>query len=192
MFRDLTLRHRHTYAAVFVHNSVALADYFALAVGQLLFDVLVQQLGVDFQLHIIFNIYSAADYVRDCKRVPLAVALNRVGNKQVVPAVLYLTEVHFYLVSYYTLTETADNSLFIDSVRIISAKKPLHSLLCSSDSENLTLGEQLRVMRLSAGFTIKQAADAVGIHRGTLMNYEVGRTMPKSTVVEKLIQLYKG
>ena len=77
-------------------------------------------------------------------------------------------------------------------MRVISAKKPLDSLLCSSDSENITLGEQLRVMRLSAGLTVKQAADTVGIHRGTLMNYELGRTEPKPKVAEKLIQLYKG
>ena len=36
MFRNFTLRHRHTHAAVLIRNSVTLADYFALAVGQLL------------------------------------------------------------------------------------------------------------------------------------------------------------
>ncbi|MBD5111823.1 MAG: helix-turn-helix domain-containing protein [Ruminococcaceae bacterium] len=96
------------------------------------------------------------------------------------------------MVSYYTLTETDDNSLFIRSVRIFSVKKPLDSLLCSSDFENLTLSEQLRVMRLSAGLTVKQAADAVGIHRGTLMNYELGRTVPKPAIVRKLMELYES
>lgn len=76
-------------------------------------------------------------------------------------------------------------------MRIISAKKPSYSLLCSEDINNLSVGEQLRVMRLHAGLTIEQAAQAVGVERRCVMNYELGKVkhMKKDTIA-KLFELY--
>ena len=114
---------------------------------------------------------------------------------------LFLSEVHFNLVSYYTPTETlrkqdcgnlCDNSTAV-SIRIIAAKKPRDSLLCAENIDELSVGERLRVLRLRAGLKIDEAAKAVGIDRGTLMNYELGRVrrMKRSTL-EKLERLYKN
>ena len=77
-------------------------------------------------------------------------------------------------------------------MRIISAKKPAYSLLCSEDTDTLSVGEQLRVMRLRAGLTIKQAAQAVEVERRCVMNYELGRVkhMKKDTLT-KLLMLYE-
>ncbi len=77
-------------------------------------------------------------------------------------------------------------------VRIISAKKPSYSLLCSENIEALPLGEQLRVMRLRTGLTIEQAAQATGVPRRRVMNYELGKVMRmKQDVISKLLKLYK-
>ncbi len=77
-------------------------------------------------------------------------------------------------------------------VRIISAKKPSYSLLCSENIEALPLGEQLRVMRLRTGLTIEQAAQAIGVERRRVMNYELGKVMRmKQDVISKLLKLYK-
>lgn len=99
-------------------------------------------------------------------------------------------KVHFNLIIYYTLTETANNSLYMRSVRIISAKKPSYSLLCSETPDELPIGEQLRVMRLHAGLTIEQAAQAVEVGRRCVMNYELGKVkhMKKDTLA-KLFEL---
>lgn len=69
------------------------------------------------------------------------------------------------------------------SIRIIAAKKPQGSLLCAENIDALSMGERLRVLRLRAGLKIDEAAKAVGIDRGTLMNYELGRVgrMKRST-----------
>ena len=68
------------------------------------------------------------------------------------------------------------SALYCGSVGIVNCKKPSDSLLCVSDFEDLSIGEQLKVMRLRSEFTIKDAAELAGIDRCTLMNYEWGRT----------------
>ena len=84
-----------------------------------------------------------------------------------------------------------DNSTAV-SIRIIAAKKPRYSLLCAENIESLKVGDRLRVLRLRAGLKIDEAAKAVGIDRGTLMNYEHGRVgRMKLTTLEKLFDLYK-
>ena len=70
------------------------------------------------------------------------------------------------------------------SVRIVCGKKPGYSLLCASETGELSDGQRLRVMRLRAGLTIWVAANMVGICRHTLMNYERGRTKVKAEVFE--------
>ncbi|MBP1542534.1 MAG: helix-turn-helix domain-containing protein [Oscillospiraceae bacterium] len=70
-------------------------------------------------------------------------------------------------------------------------KCPSDSLLCSSDIDELSIGEQLKVMRLRSGLTINEAARLAGIDRCTLMNYEQGRTTRvKRRTVERLIEIY--
>lgn len=76
------------------------------------------------------------------------------------------------------------------SVKVVRAKKPEDSLLCACDTEELTDGERLRVLRLRAGLTIRQAAEAVGICRHTLMNYESGKSIVKPAVYQRLTRLY--
>lgn len=74
--------------------------------------------------------------------------------------------------------------------RIISAKKPEYSLLCTEDYENLTAGERLRVMRLRAGYTIEQAARAIGVGRRVIMNYELSKVKRcKQRVLDELFNL---
>ena len=76
------------------------------------------------------------------------------------------------------------------SVRVVRGKKPGYSLLCAEADDNLPDGQRLKVMRLRAGLTIREAAEMVGICRHTLMNYESGRTKVKTVVVKKLQNLY--
>ena len=76
------------------------------------------------------------------------------------------------------------------SVKVVGAKKPEDSLLCACDMDTLTDGERLKVLRLRAGLTIRQAAEAVGICRHTLMNYESRRSKVKAAVRERLVRLY--
>ena len=103
---------------------------------------------------------------------------------------LDLAEMHFYLISYYTLTETHYDKYPCVSVRIVRSKKPGASLLCSKDLDKLTVGEQLRVMRLCAGYKIEQAASEIGVGRRVVMNYELGKVKKmKAVVVERLIKL---
>lgn len=105
---------------------------------------------------------------------------------------LDFAKVHFYLIIYNTLTETANTSLYAGSVRIISAKKPSYSLLCSETPNELPIGKRLRVMRLRAGLTIEQAAQTVGVGRRCVMNYELGKVKKmKKDTIEKLFKLYK-
>ena len=77
------------------------------------------------------------------------------------------------------------------SVRIVCGKKPGYSLLCAEATCELSDGQRLRVMRLRAGLTIREAAENVGICRHTLMNYESGRNKIKADVFEKLEYLYQ-
>ncbi|MBP0984662.1 MAG: helix-turn-helix transcriptional regulator [Oscillospiraceae bacterium] len=77
------------------------------------------------------------------------------------------------------------------SVRVVRGKKPGYSLLCASETDELSDGQQLRVMRLRAGLTIREAANMVGTCRHTLMNYESGRNKIKADIFEKLEYLYQ-
>lgn len=83
-----------------------------------------------------------------------------------------------------------DSAFWCGYVRVVGAKKPEDSLLCACDTEELTNGERLRVLRLHAGLTIRQAAELVGICRHTLMNYESGRAKVKPAVRERLVRIY--
>lgn len=71
------------------------------------------------------------------------------------------------------------------SVRVVWGKKPDDYLRCACDTEELTDGERIRVLRLRSGLTIRQAAEQVGICRHTLMNYENGRAKVKSEVSDR-------
>jgi len=82
------------------------------------------------------------------------------------------------------------SAFWCGSVKVVGAKKPEDSLLCACDMDTLTDGERLKVLRLHAGLTIRQAAEAVGICRHTLMNYESGRSKVKAEVRERLVRLY--
>ena len=76
-------------------------------------------------------------------------------------------------------------------VRVVHGKKPKDSLLCAENEDGLSGGQRLRVMRLRAGLTIREAAEIVGVCRHTLMNYENGRTKVKAEVFMKLQHLYQ-
>ena len=82
------------------------------------------------------------------------------------------------------------SAFWCGSVRVVGAKKPEDSLLCACDVNTLTDGKRLKVLRLRAGLTIRQTAEAVGICRHTLMNYESGRSEVNPEVRERLVRLY--
>ena len=85
------------------------------------------------------------------------------------------------------------NAVYAGSVRIVTAKKPEYSMLCSEENDGLTAGERLRVMRLRAGYTIEQAARAVGVGWRVIMNYELGKVKRrKQGVLDKLFGLYSS
>ena len=70
-------------------------------------------------------------------------------------------------------------------------KEPGYSLLCASETGELSDGQRLRVTRLRDGLTIREAGKMVGVCRHTLMNYESGRTKVKAQVFMKLQHLYQ-
>lgn len=82
------------------------------------------------------------------------------------------------------------SAFWCGSVKVVRAKKPEDSLLCACDGTTLTDGERLKVLRLRAGLTIRQAAEMIGICRHTLMNYERGSAKVKPAVYEKVVRLY--
>ena len=84
------------------------------------------------------------------------------------------------------------SAFWCGSVKVVGAKKPEDSLQCACDTEELTDGERLRVLRLRAGLTIRQASEQVGISRHTLMNYESGKTKIKPAVRERLVSSYSS
>lgn len=84
------------------------------------------------------------------------------------------------------------SAFWCGSVKVVGAKKPEDSLLCARDADMLTDGERLRVLRLRAGFTVRQAAEALGICRHTLMNYERGKTIAGPVLMDRLVRLYSG
>ena len=77
-------------------------------------------------------------------------------------------------------------------MRIVRGKKPEYSLLCAEVDDKLSDGQRLRVMRLRAGLTIREAAEMVKICRHTLMNYEGGRTKVKAPIEKRLVRLYQS
>lgn len=166
---------RLAHSPVFVGDAVALADYFALPVIKFLINKTVELFRINFKFHIFLDVYAAAEYVRDGERVALSVGLYRFVYVYLGELVLYFAEIHFYLVIYYTLTEMYCNAVYAESVRIIPARKPEYTLFCTENTDDLTAGERLRVMRLRAGYTIEQAAQAVGVERRCVMNYELGK-----------------
>lgn len=88
--------------------------------------------------------------------------------------------------------ETLGEPLYAGSVNVIGTKNPADAVLCSLDFEKLTLGEQLRVLRLKAGLTIEQAARSVGVGRRCVMEYELGKVKHmKRDTDAKLFKLYK-
>lgn len=48
----------------------------------------------------------------------------------------------------------------------------------------------LRAARVNAGYTLQQAADALGIHIMSVFGYEHGKTAPSIHVAQKLANLY--
>ena len=48
----------------------------------------------------------------------------------------------------------------------------------------------LKAARINAGLTQKEAAAALGITKGTLANYEMGKTVPKIDTAKKMVKLY--
>ena len=77
-------------------------------------------------------------------------------------------------------------------MRIVRGKKPEYSLLCAEVDDKLSDGQQLKIMRLRAGLTIREAAEMVKICRHTLMNYEGGRTKVKAPIEKRLVRLYQS
>ena len=90
----------------FVGDTVAFGDYFAFAVVELLFDEAVQLFGVDLEHDILFHIDVGAANICERQRIALGIGVDRVAYGDFGKLVLYLSEVHFYLVSNNTPTET--------------------------------------------------------------------------------------
>ncbi len=105
---------------------------------------------------------------------------------------------NFYLVSNNTPAKTIFSSenyspapVYGGAVRVVCCKFPRDPVICSERSDSLTVGERLRVMRLCAGFTIDEAARAIGVDKGTIMNYELGRVRRmKRETLHRLYSLY--
>ena len=77
-------------------------------------------------------------------------------------------------------------------MRVVRGKKPEYSLLCAEADDKLSDGQQLRVLRLRAELTIREAAEMVEICRHTLMNYESEKTIVKAPIKQKLVFLYQS
>ena len=77
-------------------------------------------------------------------------------------------------------------------MRIVRGKKPEYSLLCAEVDDKLSDGQRLKVMRLRAGLSIREAAEMVKICRHTLMNYESEKTIVKAPIKMKLMCLYQS
>ena len=90
-----------------------------------------------------------------------------------------------------TIPDMLNAAFRCGSVRVVHGKKPGYSMLCAEATDELSNGQQLRVLRLRTGLTIREAAEIVGICRHTLMNYESGRNKVKTEVFEKLECLYQ-
>lgn len=62
-----------------------------------------------------------------------------------------------------TILMMRDAAFRCGSVRVVRGKNPGYSLLCAENEDGLSDGQRLRVMRLRAGLTIREAAEMVGI-----------------------------
>ena len=60
-----------------------------------------------------------------------------------------------------------------------------------NNSQSTILAEQLRKIRLAAGFTQQNIADALKINRATYTYYETGKTLPDIVTIQKLAVLYQ-
>ena len=89
-----------------------------------------------------------------------------------------------------TIPNSRNAAFWCGSVSVVRGKKPGYSLLCAENEDGLSGGQRLRILRMRAELTIREAANMVGICRHTLMNYESGRTAVKRNVSEKLQLLY--
>ena len=54
------------------------------------------------------------------------------------------------------------------------------------------IGQRLKALRLGARLTQTDAADAVGVNRSTVGNWEAGRNMPDLLQFRSLVTLYGG
>ena len=79
-----------------------------------------------------------------------------------------------------TIPNSSNVAFWCGSVRVVRVKKPGYSLLCAENEGELSDDQRLKVTRLRAGLTIREAAEMVGTCRHTLMNYESGRTKAKT------------
>lgn len=53
------------------------------------------------------------------------------------------------------------------------------------------MGITLKAARVNVGMTQRQAAEALGISRETLQNYEAGKNFPSVPIIKKIEDLYK-
>lgn len=49
---------------------------------------------------------------------------------------------------------------------------------------------KLKALRINAGYTRLEVAEAVGCSVSTIKNWETGKTYPKQNAIEKLCELY--
>jgi len=51
-------------------------------------------------------------------------------------------------------------------------------------------GDRLKALRIERGLTQEELADAVGVHRGAIANYETGRRDPEALVLLRLAKYF--
>ena len=52
------------------------------------------------------------------------------------------------------------------------------------------MNERIATLRKSLGLTQQQFADGIGVKRGTVSNYEIGRNLPTETVLQMICRVY--
>lgn len=60
------------------------------------------------------------------------------------------------------------------------------------DIKAIDIGARLKVARRSAGVTQQEAADAAGVKRTTVSNWEAGRNLPGLIQFRALLRMYGG
>lgn len=53
-----------------------------------------------------------------------------------------------------------------------------------------TIAQKLKNSRIKVGLTQSEAAERMGIHRNSLLNYEKGRREPNAKLINRFAQLY--